>query len=63
LGLFPKILMEEIFGRFALSFSPFVEIWLEEPFVELSHGSEGSAAVEKVKLLVVFLVDFLVLSQ
>jgi hypothetical protein len=55
--------MEEVFGRFTLSLSPFVEVWLEKPFVELSHGPEGSSAVEKVKLLVVFLVDFLVLSQ
>jgi len=48
--------MEEVLCRFALSFSPFVEIWLEKAFVELGHGSESSPTVEEVKLLVVFLV-------
>lgn len=53
--------MEEVFGRFALSFSPFVKVWLEKAFVELSHASESSSTVEEVKLLVVFLVDLLTL--
>ena len=49
--------MEEVFGRFALALSPFVQVWLEEALVELGHGPEGSSAVEEVELLVVLLVD------
>lgn len=55
--------MKEVFGRFTLALSPFVQVWLEEAFVELGHGPEGSSAVEKVKLLVVFLVNFLGISH
>jgi hypothetical protein len=55
--------MEEVFGGFALSFSPFVEIWLEKAFVELSHASESSSTVEEVKLFVVFLVDLFCLHD
>lgn len=55
--------MKEVFGGFAFSLSPLVEIWLEEAFVELSHASESSSSVEEVKLLVVFLVDFLNFSS
>ena len=51
--------MKEVLGRFTLSFSPLVQVWLEEAFVELGHASESSPEVEEVELLVVLLIDLL----
>ena len=45
--------MKEVFGGFSLALSPFVEVWLEESLVELSHASESCPPVEEVKLFVV----------
>jgi hypothetical protein len=51
--------MEEVLGRFSFSLSPFVEVWLEETFVELGHASESSSSVEEVKLFIIFFVHLL----
>jgi hypothetical protein len=56
LRLLPKILVKEVFSRFSLAFSPLVEVWLEEAFVELGHASECGSSVEEVELFVIFFV-------
>ena len=48
--------MKEVFCRFPLAFSPLVEVWLEEAFVELSHAPESSPPVEEIELFVVLFV-------
>lgn len=48
--------MEEVFGGFSLALSPFVEVWLEESLVELSHASESCSSVEEVELFVILFV-------
>ena len=54
--LLPKVLVEEVFGGLPLSFPPFIEVWLEEAFVELSHAPESSPPVEEIELFVVLFV-------
>jgi len=63
LRFLPKILVKEVFGRFSLAFPPFVEVWLEEPLVELGHASESGPSVEEVELFVVFFVHLGLLSE
>jgi hypothetical protein len=48
--------VKEVFCRFPLAFSPLVEVWLEEAFVELSHASECGSSVEEVELFVILFV-------
>lgn len=43
--------MQEVLGRFPLTFAPFVENWLEEALIELSHAPEGRSSEEEIKLL------------
>ena len=54
--------MKEVFGRFSLTFSPFIEVWFEETFVELSHASEGCSSVEEIEFFIIFLVHFVCYS-
>ena len=49
------MIMKEVLRRFLLAVPPLVKTWLEETFVELSHGSESCSPVEEVKLLVLLI--------
>ena len=52
-GVLADELLNKILGALPLSFSPLVQNRLEESLIELSHGSEGGSAVEKVELLII----------
>lgn len=51
--VFADKLLDKVLGAFPLSFSPLVQNWLEEAFVELSHRSERGSSVEEVKLFII----------
>jgi hypothetical protein len=46
-----SVKMQEVLGRFPLTFTPLVKNWLEEAFVELRHASEGCSTEEEIKFL------------
>jgi hypothetical protein len=55
-----KELLQEIFGRLSLTFSPLVKNRLEKTFIELGHAPEGRPSVKEIEFLVVLLILFAV---
>lgn len=56
--IFANELLNKVFGAFSFTLSPLVENWLEKTFVKLSHRSENSSSIEKIKLFVILLIFF-----
>jgi len=43
--------MQEVLGRFPLTFAPLVKNWLEKALVELGHAPEGCSSEEEIEFL------------